>query len=99
MRPTLKSLFLLLLVTAVLLGVAGVWWIHQPMALRTSLAAPGTPRVLDLEIEPGTTANGVAAAVVASGADVPVLLLTLQSSSWFMTALLMVIMAFMFGGE
>ena len=49
------------------------------MALRMNPASQSTPGVIDLEIEPGTTANGVAAVVVASGADVPVLLL----QTWF----------------
>ena len=45
------------------------------MALRLQ---PGNP-VIDLEIEPGTSASGVAGVIVASGADVPVLLL----QTWF----------------
>jgi UPF0755 protein len=61
-------------VTLLLLGAA-LWWLHEPIALRLP---PGS-QVLDLEIEPGTSANGVAAVVVASGADVPALLL----QTWF----------------
>jgi UPF0755 protein len=60
---------------ALLLFGAGLWWLQKPMPLRLK---PGTP-VIDLEIEPGTSANGVASAVVASGADVPVVLL----KTWF----------------
>jgi UPF0755 protein len=60
---------------ALLLFGATLWWLQEPMPLRLQ---PGNP-VIDLEIEPGTSANGVASAVVASGADVPVLLL----QTWF----------------
>ena len=58
-------------VVTLLLSGAALWWLHEPIALRLP---PGS-QVLDLEIEPGTSANGVAAAVVASGANVPALLL------------------------
>jgi UPF0755 protein len=64
-----------ILAMALLLFGAGLWWLQKPMPLRLQ---PGNP-VIDLEIEPGTSANGVASAVVASGADVPVLLL----QTWF----------------
>ena len=57
-----------------LLGAA-FWWLNQPMALRLQ---PGA-QVADLEIEPGTSAKGVAETVVASGADVPVAMLQV----WF----------------
>jgi len=60
---------------ALLLFGATLWWLQEPMPLRLK---PGNA-VIDLEIEPGTSANGVASAVVASGADVPVLLL----QTWF----------------
>jgi UPF0755 protein len=50
-----------------LLFGAGLWWLHEPIALRL---APGS-QVVDLEIEPGTPASGVAEVIVASGADVP----------------------------
>ncbi len=60
---------------ALLLAGAALWWLHQPMALRLPAGSP----VIDLEIEPGTSASGVASAVVASGADVPVWLL----QAWF----------------
>ena len=63
-------------VASVLLATgAAAWWLHQPMPLKL---APGAA-VADLEIEPGTRAAVVAEEVVASGADVPVLLLQL----WF----------------
>ncbi|NDP62240.1 endolytic transglycosylase MltG [Polaromonas sp.] len=64
-----------MLTAALLLFGAAFWWLHEPMPLRLQ---PGS-QVVDLEIEHGTTANGVADVVVASGADVPVLLL----QAWF----------------
>ena len=66
--------FWVLLTGAALLGGAGLWWIHQPMPLALAAGAGA----LDLEIEPGN-ANLAAAAVVASGVDVPVRALQL----WF----------------
>ena len=54
---------------------AAAWWLHQP--LRLSL--PAGSQVLDLEVEPGTRAAQVAEAVVASGADVNLMLL----HAWF----------------
>ena len=51
------------------------WWLNEAMPLKL---APGT-QVVDLEIEPRTRASTVAEVVVASGADVPVLLLQV----WF----------------
>ena len=75
MRRVLTSLLILLFVAALLLFGAALWWLHEPMPLRLQ---PET-QVVDLEIEHGTTANGVADVVVASGVDVPVLLL----QTWF----------------
>ncbi|MBH1957058.1 MAG: endolytic transglycosylase MltG [Burkholderiales bacterium] len=75
MRRVFTSLLMVLFTAVLLLLGAAWWWLHEPMALRLQ---PGNP-VIDLEIEHGTTANGVAEAVVASGADVPVLLL----QAWF----------------
>ena len=75
MRRVFTSLLILLFTAALLLFGAALWWLHEPMPLRLQ---PGI-QVVDLEIEHGTTANGVADAVVASGADVPVLLL----QAWF----------------
>jgi len=66
---------MLVFVGALLLFGAALWWLHEPIPLRLS---PGS-QVVDLEIEPGTSASGVADAVVTSGADVPVLLL----QAWF----------------
>ena len=53
----------------------GLWWLHEPLPLKLQ---PGNA-VVDLEIEPGTSANAVAEVVVAVGADVPVVLL----QAWF----------------
>ena len=75
MRRVFTSLLMGVFVVTLLLSGAALWWLHEPIALRLP---PGS-QVLDLEIEPGTSANGVAAAVVASGADVPALLL----QTWF----------------
>ncbi|MDQ3060703.1 MAG: endolytic transglycosylase MltG [Pseudomonadota bacterium] len=64
-----------LLALAVLLCVASLWWLNQPMPLRLQ----PDRQVVDLDIESGTSGRGVARVVVASGADVPVPLLQL----WF----------------
>lgn len=69
------ALLILLFALAVLLFGAALWWLHKPMALRLQ---PGS-QVVDLEIDNGTTANGVAEVVVESGVDAPVLLL----QAWF----------------
>lgn len=75
MRRVFKSLLIFLFTAALLLLGAAVWWLNAPMPLRLP---PGI-QVVDLEIERGTTANGVADIVVASGAEVPVQLL----QAWF----------------
>ena len=75
MRRVFTSLLIGVFVAALLLFGAALWWLGEPIALRLP---PGTAAI-DLEIEPGTSADGVAEAVVASGADVPVLLLR----AWF----------------
>ena len=65
-----------MLFTASLLLFGGaLWWLHKPIALRLQ---PGN-EVVDLTIEHGITADGAAETVVASGADVPLLLL----QAWF----------------
>ena len=61
--------FTLLLVTLAI--GAAAWWLSSPIRLNL----PAGSQVLDLEIEPGTPAAQVAEAVVASGADVNLLLL------------------------
>ena len=75
MRRVFISLMVGFFAVALLLFGATLWWLQEPMPLRLK---PGNP-VIDLEIEPGTSANGVASAVVASGADVPAVLL----QTWF----------------
>ena len=75
MSRVFRSFFLLVLVVALLAIAGGLWWLHAPMLLRL----PAGAQVLDLEIEPGTHAMTVAELIVASGADVPVLLL----KTWF----------------
>ena len=71
--------FTILLTLVFMVGLlvfgAGLWWLNQPIALKL---APGAS-VVDLEIEPGTTAAAVAEVIVASGADAPILLL----QAWF----------------
>ena len=75
MLRVFTSLLIGVFAAVLLLFGAALWWLHEPMPLRLQ---PGNP-VVDLEIEFGTSANGVAEVVVASGADVPVLLL----QTWF----------------
>ena len=75
MRRVFTSLLIMLFTASLLLLGGAFWWLHEPIALRLQ---PGSA-VVDLEIESGTTANGVAETVVASGAEVPVLLL----QTWF----------------
>ena len=77
MRRIFTSLLILILILLAALGLFGgaLWWLHEPLQLRPQ---PGS-QVVDLEIEPGTSAAGVASAVVASGVATPVLLL----QTWF----------------
>ena len=75
MRRVFTSLLMLVFAGALLLLGASLWWLHEPIALRLP---PGS-QVVDLEIEPGTSARGVADAVVAAGAEVPAPLL----QAWF----------------
>jgi len=74
-RRVFTSFLTAVLTAALLLSGAAWWWLHEPMALRLS---PGQ-QVLDLEIEPGTSARGVATTVVVAGAEVPAPLL----QAWF----------------
>lgn len=75
MHRFFTSLLIVLFASGLLLFGGALWWLHEPMPLRLQ---PGY-QAADLEIEPGTSANGVAEVAVASGADVPVLLL----QTWF----------------
>ena len=75
MRRVFNSLLILLFMASLLLSGGILWWLHAPITLRLQ---PGNA-VADLEIEHGTSADGVAESVVASGADVPLLVL----KAWF----------------
>ena len=75
MHSVFTRLLLGLFAAALLVLGCSWWWLNEAMPLKF---APGT-QVVDLEIEPGTRARTVAEVVVASGADVPVLLLQV----WF----------------
>jgi UPF0755 protein len=55
-----------LLLAGVLAAGTALWWLNQPLTLRTQ---PGST-VVDLEIEPGTPARRVVDTVVASGVSV-----------------------------
>jgi UPF0755 protein len=74
-RRVFTSLLVVAFAAVLLLFGAALWWLHEPIPLRL----PPDSQLIDLEIEPGTSANGVAEVVVESGADVPVLLL----QAWF----------------
>ena len=75
MHRVFRSLLITLIAAMLLLSGAVLWWVNEPMALKL----PQGNSVIDLEIEPGTSADGVADVVVASGAKVPVQLL----QAWF----------------
>lgn len=75
MRRVFTSFLIVIFLGALLLFGAALWWLHEPIALRLT---PGS-QVVDLEIEPGTPASGVADVVVASGAEVPAVML----HAWF----------------
>jgi len=74
-RRVFSSLLTLVFTGMLLFFGATLWWLHEPLTLQ---AQPGST-VLDLEIEPGTSAKGVAEATVASGAKTQASLLYL----WF----------------
>ncbi len=59
----MRRLLVIGIVVAALLAGAGAWWVHQP--LRMAGARPG--QQLDVSIEPGTAARGVAQALVDAG--------------------------------
>jgi UPF0755 protein len=67
----LKKTVLLVLLLGLLVGglvVAGAaWWLNQPLSLRPTQGQT----VVDVEIPPGTSARGVASALVRSGVDAP----------------------------
>lgn len=55
----MRRLFILLVLVCTVTAGVGVWWINQPLALAS--------RVVDLSIEPGTAARGVAQGAVDAG--------------------------------
>ena len=75
MRAFFTRLLGLVFVTAVLAAGGAWWWLNEPLVLNL----PQGAQVLDLEVEPGTTANTVAGVVTASGVALPVPLL----QAWF----------------
>ncbi len=75
MRRLFTGLFILLLLAALAVLGGALWWLHEPLPLRTP---PGS-EVVELEIEPGSSGDKVAETVVASGVDTPRLLL----QAWF----------------
>ena len=64
MRRVFSTLLTLVFTGSLLFLGAALWWLHEPLTLQ---AQPGST-VLDLEVEPGTSAKGVAEAAVTSGA-------------------------------
>ncbi|RYX91961.1 MAG: endolytic transglycosylase MltG [Comamonadaceae bacterium] len=75
MRRVFTSLLVLIFVGALLVFGGALWWLHEPLALR-----PTPPsQVVDLEIEPRTSANNVAQVIVNSGVQTHPLLLQV----WF----------------
>jgi UPF0755 protein len=75
LRRVFTSLFLLAFLAVALVIGGGLLWLNKPMPLRLQAGA----QVVDLEIEPGTSAMTVAELIVSSGADVQVQLL----KTWF----------------
>lgn len=55
----MRRLLGIILVVILAVGGSGLWWTHQPLGLRTP--------VIDLSIEPGTSARGVAQDAVDAG--------------------------------
>jgi UPF0755 protein len=74
-RRLFTGLFIMLLLAALALLGGALWWLHEPLPLRTT---PGS-EVVELEIEPGSSGDKVAETVVASGVDTPRLFL----QAWF----------------
>ena len=62
MFRTLKWLLLAAIAGAVLLAALAAWWLQRPLPL-----APQAQGVVDVVIEPGTSARGVARVLVQSG--------------------------------
>jgi UPF0755 protein len=74
-RAFFTRLLGLVFVTALLAAGGAWWWLNEPL----SLNLPKGAQVLDLEIEPGTSARNVAGAVIGSGVAMPTALL----QAWF----------------
>ena len=85
MRAFFTRLLSLVFLTAVLAACAAWWWLNEPVRLnlpsgkQIEIGAQVSAQVLDLEIEPGITANAVAIVVIDSGVAMPVPLL----QAWF----------------
>ena len=69
-----RRLLAFIVVVGIALGGVAYWWLHQPLPM----AGAGT-QALELAIEPGTTARGVARDVVAAGVNTDARLLY----AWF----------------
>ncbi|MCY7371096.1 MAG: endolytic transglycosylase MltG [Polaromonas sp.] len=75
MLRVFTALLILLLITALAVFGGALWWVHEPLTLRTAAGS----EVIELEIEPGSSGDKVAETVVASGVATPTLLLR----AWF----------------
>ena len=67
MRRFFLTIFLLGSLVALGIGAWGLWWVHQPLSMKTDS--------VDLPVEPGTTPRGIAQQVANAGVDVPAPLL------------------------
>ena len=75
MRAIFTRLLGLVFVLALLAAGSAWWWLNEPVTLKL----PQGAQVLDLEIEPGTSANTVAGVVTRSGVALPTIVL----QAWF----------------
>ncbi len=75
MRAIFTRLLGQVFVLALLAAGSAWWWLNEPMTLKL----PQGTQVLDLEIEPGTSANTVAGVVTSSGVALPTTVL----QAWF----------------
>ena len=75
MRAIFTRLLGLVFVLALLVAGSAWWWLNEPMTLKL----PQGAQVLDLEIEPGTSANTVAGVITSSGVVLPTTVL----QAWF----------------
>lgn len=72
MLRLLKLMFVLPLVALLIAGAFGVWWIDEPLRLASGVTEQ---KSLDVEIEPGQSARGVAEKLASSGVQTPWVLL------------------------